>query len=431
MDHGSQEDPLPTSLSHFGAKFIMKFEPVASPGRIVPMEGMRGLAALLVFFVHFRALFGHYAAGTLLDKPIDILGTLGHTGVDLFFILSGYLIYGIVMDHRFNFGRFLGRRIRRLYPTFLAVFAVCLVASYMFPTRSKLPQSPSAAVPFIVANLLMLPGMLPVRAIITVAWSLSYEWFFYLSLPIVVAGLRVRRWPWRLRAVAVLLLSAGYVVASQLHLAQKPRLAMFGAGVLLWELLRNTNIIAALPRKGEIVAAVLFVLNLLAIGTTHKIHGGSTAIAVQDVPVIYVFSLFVSGFLLALYALAYHGFLSRFFSLAALRWVGNMSYSYYLIHGLTIVAIAALVQRLSSSSTLGPAVLLLLLGSCLVASLVVSSLLYLYIERPLSLVPSYRRELAKQTRNLEHLSTASGKTPQPLTSATANKPEFSFRRRAS
>lgn len=105
------------------------------------MEGMRGFAAMLVFLVHFRALFGHYAEGTVLFSPFQILGALGHTGVDLFFILSGYLIYGIVMDRRFVFWRFFVRRIRRLYPTFLVVFAIYLAASFVLPSRSKLPSS--------------------------------------------------------------------------------------------------------------------------------------------------------------------------------------------------------------------------------------------------------------------------------------------------
>ena len=96
-----------------------------SPGwndRIVPMEGMRGFAALLVFFVHFNALFHTYLwPGFLVARLANIAGSFGHTGVDLFFLLSGFLIYGIVLKKHPSYGDFLWRRIRRLYPVFVLV----------------------------------------------------------------------------------------------------------------------------------------------------------------------------------------------------------------------------------------------------------------------------------------------------------------------
>lgn len=370
-----------------------EFEPVSSQGRIVPMEGMRGFAAMLVFLVHFRALFGHYAEGTVLFSPVYVLGALGHTGVDVFFILSGYLIYGIVMDGRFTFWRFFDRRVRRLYPTFLVVFAVYLSASLLLPTRSKLPSSWLEATPYVAANLLMLPGMLPIKPIITVAWSLSYEWFFYLLLPVVVASLVIRKWPWQRRAVFFVALSAVYGGLAARGNLPNSRLILFGAGILLWEVLHSTKVASALRRPGEFAAAALFTLNLLAIGL-YGSHIGTLDVVLEKVPGFYAPSLFVTGFFFTLYSIAYGGFLSRIFSWKPLRWMGNMSYSYYLIHGITLVCILAVAQRLSRTTHLSAPAFLLVFVACFSATVATSGILYLSIERPLSLARSSRRVAA-------------------------------------
>ena len=357
------------------------------------MEGLRGFAALLVFLVHFRVLFGHYAEGTALRPVVDTLGSLGHTGVDLFFILSGYLIYGIVMNRRFKFWRFFARRIRRLYPTFLAVFAMYVAASYFLPSRSKLPSSPREATVYLVANLLMLPGMLPIRPVITVAWSLSYEWFFYLLMPAIVALLRVRVWSWQWRTAFFVGLSSVLLGGSALGVIYNSRLILFGAGILLWEFLQRTGIPAGLPRSGEFVAAALFALTLLAVGLFGS-HVGPVVLVLEKIPRFYVISLFASGLLFILYSISYRGFLGRIFSWDPLRRVGNMSYSYYLIHGLTLKSMEVVAQRAILSAHLSVPVFLLLFVSCLSATLITAGVLYLGIERPLSLAQSVGRTIA-------------------------------------
>lgn len=94
------------------------FDTVGSGARLAPMEGMRGFAALLVFFVHFNALFhGYFEPGPTL-KLFEFVGAFGHTGVDVFFVLSGFLIYGIVFGGRQTYAQFLRHRVRRLYPCF-------------------------------------------------------------------------------------------------------------------------------------------------------------------------------------------------------------------------------------------------------------------------------------------------------------------------
>ena len=60
-----------------------------------PMEGLRGFAVFLVFLVHYVTLVKPWMVhGSALDLFGNLLRSIGSTGVDLFFVLSGYLIYG-------------------------------------------------------------------------------------------------------------------------------------------------------------------------------------------------------------------------------------------------------------------------------------------------------------------------------------------------
>jgi hypothetical protein len=68
------------------------FESPAGSSRLLPMEGLRGLAVLLVFFVHLHAFFGHYLASHQRFYSVSVyFGLIGNAGVDLFFVLSGFI----------------------------------------------------------------------------------------------------------------------------------------------------------------------------------------------------------------------------------------------------------------------------------------------------------------------------------------------------
>ena len=86
-------------------------------GNVRPMEGLRGFAVFLVFLVHYSTLIGPRIAGHG-DLPVlaEAMHTLGNRGVDLFFVLSGYLIYGSLMRRPQPFGQFMLRRVERIYP---------------------------------------------------------------------------------------------------------------------------------------------------------------------------------------------------------------------------------------------------------------------------------------------------------------------------
>jgi len=138
-----------------------------------PMEGLRGFAVFLVFLVHYATFVRAWVApGSLLGSFAAGIHTIGNAGVNLFFVLSRYLIYGSLISREQFFSRFMLRRIERIYPAFLAVFGVYVLLSFLMPSESKIPAPALSALIYLGENILLLPGLLPIEPLITVAWSL-------------------------------------------------------------------------------------------------------------------------------------------------------------------------------------------------------------------------------------------------------------------
>jgi peptidoglycan/LPS O-acetylase OafA/YrhL len=92
--------------------------------RVPALDGVRGLAILLVLIAHFRLVAG----ATLADRLYNTAALGGYSGVDLFFVLSGFLITGILLDAKGNdrthyFRDFYARRALRILPLYYGVVA--------------------------------------------------------------------------------------------------------------------------------------------------------------------------------------------------------------------------------------------------------------------------------------------------------------------
>jgi peptidoglycan/LPS O-acetylase OafA/YrhL len=366
-----------------------RFELPSRGGRIVPMEGLRGLSVLLVFLVHFHALFSTLAPRESLSFLLsEFGGAIGNAGVDLFFVISGYLIYRAVFNKRVRLLRFLSRRVRRIYPTFLCVFTIYLIGAAVMPTEARVPWSSIGLIPYLAENLLLLPGLLPIVPLITVAWSLSYEFFYYITMPILVTLLEVREWPRSRRVAAFLLLASSHAVLAGLGVIGHLRLSMFVVGMLLYEAIESGAFDRWLGTVGERLSLVGFSLGLLAIGwltmdrPEHRVLPSRAS--VLDV---YRFVI-LSGttFALLLYSFRFDGLVRNFFSFAPMRWLGNMSYSYYLIHGLTLRVLCTVLQQAGWLSGKSLIMFWSLLFAGVITTCAVSALLFLLVERPFSLV---------------------------------------------
>jgi len=153
------------------------------------LDGLRGVAILLVFLFHYLP--------RNLRSPLSWLASLGWSGVDLFLVLSGFLITGILYDTRESknfFKVFYARRALRLFPLyFFAVGIVLLVAAMLHTSMGWV------AIPFYLygANIMLgikggVPNFTPYFQCIHF-WSLSIEEQFYSLWPLVVFFVRTRR----------------------------------------------------------------------------------------------------------------------------------------------------------------------------------------------------------------------------------------------
>jgi len=341
------------------------------------MEGLRGAAVILVFLVHYVSVWDPWLLpGSRTFFIAEQLHSMGQAGVDLFFVLSGFLIYGSLIERAQPFGRFMLRRIQRIYPAFLVMFALYLVLSFVLKDVSRLPDMAHGRVLFLVENVLLLPGLfIHETPLLSVAWTLSYEMFYYLMIPLIIGALHLREKTPRLRflifsVLALLLILDGWVFKGPL------RLVMFIAGVLLFELLKTPLI---QPRPSSWVGATFGACALF--GLILPFSGAGAY-------VLKIVGLFVGFFILCLVCFQNpRGSLGRAFSALPIRWLGNMSYSYYLMHSLAIRAIFLFLPHVLPLKSQGGWLFFCVLPLAFAWSVLPSAALFLIVERPLSLKP--------------------------------------------
>lgn len=205
-----------------------------------PLDGIRALAALLVIFFH---------AGTPVFDH-------GYVGVDVFFVLSGFLITSLLVRELLNTGRlnfvgFYARRARRLLPAALLVLIVTAVAYELVASEVAVAENRGGfvAAALYVSNWFFLAESQDYFAEdgppspVQHYWSLSVEEQFYLVWPAVVLGLVLlaRRHRLRLDLVAAGLTLAGIVYAGVLA-SSSPMESYFGSPARAYQLLLGAAI---------------------------------------------------------------------------------------------------------------------------------------------------------------------------------------------
>ena len=348
--------------------------------RLHSMEGLRGIAVSLVFLVHYTTLVEPWLpAQSAVMALAHALRAMGNTGVDLFFVLSGYLIYGHLIARQRRFASYFARRVKRIYPTFLAVFAIYLALAVALPSADKLPPGRGAAALYVVENLLLLPGLFPIDPLITVAWSLSLEMAFYLATPLLIVALRLHAWPRGYRAA--LLLAMALAAGSWYSLGGPGfRWIMFLSGAILAETAPALG-----GRAAERLALPVFIISLVATWILREGVAGTGPLR--------VWILFVGFYVVCLGCFTGQGLATRIASWLPLRLFGNISYSYYLIHGLVVTVAFRLLSEIYPPRGDDVVLFWWFLAPTFVASILVGAALFLIVERPLSFAPRAPRAL--------------------------------------
>jgi peptidoglycan/LPS O-acetylase OafA/YrhL len=194
---------------------LLAVEEERTGGRVPELDGVRGLAILLVVIWHYVAFPLQEVLGSPGPFVLQALRLTG-SGVDLFFVLSGFLIGGLLLDHRespnyfqaFYFRRFC--RIVPLYFVWLGLFYLLVRAGptvVASPVLGRIFQQPFPLWSYVTftQNLLMARAETLGPEWLGITWSLAVEEQFYLLLPLMVRFIAPRRLPW---AFALLVLMA-------------------------------------------------------------------------------------------------------------------------------------------------------------------------------------------------------------------------------
>jgi len=163
-------------------------------GHLAGLDGVRGLAILSVMAVHF---VGDAAARTLIQRVVVKAASFGVLGVDLFFVLSGFLITGLLLDAKGQphyFRNFYARRTLRIFPLYYFVLAVLFLVLPRLVTPSPLLEVArshqawlwSYTTNFYIAATSSWASLTYVSHF----WSLAIEEHFYLLWPLVVFSFR-------------------------------------------------------------------------------------------------------------------------------------------------------------------------------------------------------------------------------------------------
>lgn len=350
-------------ISQLGSAFE-----IGGSGRMLPLEGLRAIAVALVFLQHYCVQFLVYGHLSGLTLNVAIIGrNFGNCGVELFFVLSGFLIYGILLRRRPPFFDFMSRRLQRLYPAFIVSVLLGIVVDLGRPVP-KIPGDFAGAVSYLTANLLFLPGLLPIEPISAPNWSLSYEWWFYTiaTLLFSVLGLAKLRPAAR---ISIIVAFAALLLA--LSANNVPNVPVRGLCLLAGMLLAEAKAAKLPPLPARLGVS----LGLIAFIAYNWI-----------LPPVWIGAfLLASGFwVVCCVAVDNQSIFSTWLAWAPLRHFGNMSYSYYLVHGFVVVPAARIVVKLAASHDLNGFFWVAMIP-VFILSCVAGAVLFLTVEKPWSL----------------------------------------------
>ena len=356
--------------------------PAPAAGFLPALDGLRAVAILLVALYHTQFLFG------AIRLPGGLLraARLGWAGVDLFFVISGMLITGILLRSRGqpgSFGRFWTRRALRIFPLaylYLAFLAWCgqQTSPLLLLGLRDLSEWPWYV--FYLANLRIAVLGLPGGGL-GLLWSLAAEEQFYLVWPLVVLLLPE---VWTLRAaVATVLLSPILRGITWMVAEDKVTMTYFAPWCRMDALALGAGIALAQARGVDVAgwARKRVPLALAVLGTVF-LHGfaAESSTAPRDQPLFAVFgySIVAAAFaVLVAAARAPGSFWTAVLANRLALWIGKRSYGIYIWHSAVAMAVGGWLRIYVPE--LGPWAVL---GVWVAATAVVAGLSWRLWERP-------------------------------------------------
>ena len=354
------------------------------------LDGLRAIAFLLVFGIH-----------------TDYLG-FGWTGVQLFFVLSGFLITGILLDMKASlpskdyFSKFYGRRFLRIFPLYyFYLFLMWGVTSWLYSLSyrrnyMKLFQTQLPFALIYVYNFFYGSSSFEHMKFVEHFWSLSVEEQFYIFWPLLLFLVPRKH----LKKIFLSLIVLSPILRVAVLVAYKAHLVSWFGDEVVWGLyafpISHIDAFAfgayisqfSLPKAKLQFYVLLFVVPLIGFAAQYASTGsfgmwqdlGYPFAMPKAYQYIWGYSILNYWFAVTIYAVAREGLFNRFLEMKALKYLGRISYGLYVYH-LAILWFAGRIRDVFPMPEPTAKFLTAVIG--FIVSVALASLSYYLMEKPL------------------------------------------------
>lgn len=337
--------------------------------RYASIDGLRGYLAFGVFVHHAIITWIFLRTGVFAFPPSNFYSMLGQGCVALFFMITGFLFWNrlLTQGRQHDWLAFGISRLFRLYPLYLPLMLIVFVTVFHLQ-QWELKEPVTELLKQILAwltfdrpdiNQYHQTGML----ISNVTWTLAYEVFFYLALPL-AALVFIYRGSWLQVVLCLIGIYALYQLVGWEHSLKKHFLASFLGGIAAAYWIRRPALLAwSQSRLASFIALLALVIAFTAFNRAFKM---------APLMLLSVFFVIVAS----------GNNLFGVLKPRSIRWLGEISYSTYLLHGFVLWLMVQRLPLIVHVDARETWVYLPLLAICTCLLILISSATFLYIELP-------------------------------------------------
>jgi peptidoglycan/LPS O-acetylase OafA/YrhL len=368
-----------TMLTRFSAEQTKK-------SRYQSIDGLRGYLAFFVFLHHAMIWFSFVKTGRWETPSSNFFSHLGETSVSFFFMITGFLFYGKLLDSRkrdTDWVRFFVARFLRLAPLYFMAVLILMGLAFIKSQGVRLDSIPyimKCIAEWCSFTIFGGPSVNRVDVSLILAkvnWSLPYEWYFYLCMPLLALTVgKTSQLQYIFLGISTLALAA--------HQEASPHfVGVFFSGICAAVILRFAwfQRLAVTPLSSFLVLTCLLIL----LNFFRSAYG-----PLQIILIGIAFSLIAGGADL-------FGVLSARLSHA----LGEVSYSIYLLHGIILFVTFELVFGIDAVREMSALLYWSIVAGLVPVLIFVSSATFRYVEYPaMQLTPKVMIWLHKRTKQI-------------------------------
>lgn len=292
---------------------------IRTNAEVLSIQYLRAVAAIAVVIMHIGEIFGHKFS-------------FGATGVDLFFVISGFIMWMVSRQREASATMFVKKRLLRIVPLYWLVtlfLATCAtIRPNLFPLDNPIPSH-------VLLSLFFIPHLSPAgtfdKPLISQAWTLNYEMFFYFLFALTLAGAKKYQF-FALNALLLGSVLCGYLFdfsSSVGSVYTSPLLIEFLAGIYICHSWINNTVLS----KHCAYAAIA--LGIIGIASVYLLQPQLPRIIKCGLPAIMIVFGVIS--------------LDSRNPVPKIRWLkllGDASYAIYLVHFLAWLVVSIVVAKL-------------------------------------------------------------------------------------